>query len=110
MGILSNHVNSWFLHVVAKFEMEKIFQRELILVSQGIQCDKPSKQVYEALLHAVHKTVGQHIRKDEILFIDDKKKNVEAAIAFGLHGITFDRLKQPASLLLEHLKEFGVTL
>ena len=102
--------STWFQHVVKKYHLDDTFQKEMILVSQEIKCDKPSQEVYEALCKSVHSAVGNHIQKNQILFIDDKKENVEAAKRFGLYGITFDRLRQPASELIQELKVYGVEI
>lgn len=54
--------------------------------------------------------LGKDLKKEEIIFVDDKKSNVEAAIKFGLKGIQFDHLKESGADLKAKLAHFGVVV
>lgn len=67
--------------------------------------EKPDPRYFEMLKEKINPSDGQYI-----LFIDDKKENVEAARKAGLLAIQFDK-KQGAKKLAQDLKNlYGITL
>lgn len=53
------------------------------VVSAYEKCIKPDPAIYNCLLHRYQ------LQPSECVFLDDRKENVEAAIALGIHGIHF---------------------
>lgn len=44
----------------------------------------------------------------QVLFIDDKQNNVDAAIRFGFRAFVYNGAKAPASQLIERLAQHGL--
>lgn len=61
---------------------------------------KPDPRIY----HHVLRETG--LKPQETIFIDDKKKNIEAASAIGMNGIVFSNMSQ----LIEDFKKLGITI
>ena len=74
------------------------------LFSIFIKCRKPSAAAYRRLIEAT----GCEPR--EILFIDDKSENIEAANHYGIKGIVFNGQKESQRDLIGHLARFGIVI
>jgi len=61
---------------------------EVLIFSQEVHLVKPGKEIYQL---AIKKT---NIKPSEILFIDDKESNVNAAKELGINGFVFENNKQ----------------
>lgn len=94
--LLSNFGNFYFHQNLPKFTFRKYVDGELI--SYQIRSIKPEPMIYETLLTRFH------LNPEQIAFLDDNPKNVEAARKIGMNGIVFENLEQA----LEELKKFGV--
>ncbi len=77
-------------------------QEENRLFSHLIECRKPSDKAFH---FAIEKSGFQ---PPELLFIDDKLENVEAARRNGMKAIQFNGVKQPISDLITALLEYGI--
>ncbi len=64
---------------------DSLVDKDLCFVSYELKCLKPNREIYEKLIEKL----GCHPK--EILFIDDKEKNVKAAISLGINGIVYNR-------------------
>lgn len=71
-----------------------------VFLSYAIGLEKPNPEVYDFLLKALQ------LQPEEILFIDDKKENVQAAIDVGIDSILFSSLNQ----LREELEKRNINL
>ncbi|KAL6044709.1 hypothetical protein QOT17_023185 [Balamuthia mandrillaris] len=109
VGILSNHATAWFEVFVQKFNFEAVFPRELMVVSQDVECAKPEQRIYEILLERLAKLDGE-LTPSQVVFIDDKGENCEAAKGCGLKAINFNAEQEPATNLLNALSKLGVSL
>ncbi|KAL6066897.1 hypothetical protein QOT17_009258 [Balamuthia mandrillaris] len=109
VGILSNHATAWFEVFVQKFNFEAVFPRELMVVSQDVECAKPEQRIYEILLERLAKLDGE-LTPSQVVFIDDKGENCEAAKGCGLKAINFNAEQEPAANLLNALSKLGVSL
>jgi len=56
-----------------------------IFVSYELGLLKPDKAIYQSVLAKLN------VKPEEVIFIDDKRENVEAAKSLGINGIVFDR-------------------
>jgi putative hydrolase of the HAD superfamily len=59
-----------------------------LLLSCEIGVEKPDPKAYQMLLDALQ------LPPDQVLFIDDKKENIEAAQKLGIHAIQFKNAEQ----------------
>ncbi len=59
-----------------------------ILLSCELGVDKPDPRIYQILLSRLQ------VAPENCIFIDDKKENVDAAIALGIDGIVFSSSEQ----------------
>jgi HAD superfamily hydrolase (TIGR01509 family) len=105
VGILSNHTVDWMNFIVDKFHLLDVYQKELIITSQEVECEKPQPKIYQILLDRLHQVVSKDINPEEIVFVDDKIANVKAAEAMGIRGVHFNRHTQDVEVLLSKLKD-----
>jgi putative hydrolase of the HAD superfamily len=85
VGLLSN-INDRYTKLIRDFGFYQPF--DPCLLSCEIGLEKPNRQAYEALLQAIN------IPAEEIVFIDDKLENVEAAKKMGIDAIVFESSQQ----------------
>jgi len=79
---LSNDVGRWSRKLRAHFGIERFLTGAVI--SSDVRVRKPAREIYEILL-------GQSgFQPDELFFVDDRKKNVDAATALGITAAQFD--------------------
>jgi FMN phosphatase YigB (HAD superfamily) len=113
IGILSNHVREWSSELFEKVEdgmLKRVFDdpRSVVLsCDQTVQTYKPKKEVYKVLMHRL-RSIDSNLVVEQVLFIDDKQRNVSAATEFGLKSFVFDARHDSISLLLQKLHENGV--
>ena len=60
-------------------------RRKNIFVSYELGLLKPDVKIYQQVLQKLNAL------PEEVIFVDDKLKNVEAAKSIGIHGIVFDK-------------------
>lgn len=78
-GILSNALP------LLKDTAPQQIKSEYCFPSYELKLLKPNPQIY----HEVRRRLG--CRFDEMIFVDDKKENVQAAASLGIHGIVYDK-------------------
>jgi len=98
LAILSNHAKEWSEYMKQKFDLFKSF--DPIIFSCDVGFRKPDPQIYEMALERLK------CDPEECIFIDDKKRNTDAAEKLGMKGIVFEQ----ASRLLEDLLILGLEL
>jgi epoxide hydrolase-like predicted phosphatase len=98
MTILSNHAKEWSEFMKEKFDLFKAFDQ--IIFSCDVGFRKPDPQIYEIALEKLKCGPG------ECIFVDDKKRNTDAAEKLGIHGIVF----QDFSQLIEDLNKLSVKI
>ena len=85
--LLSNFPRKLFRHEEAtKFDFIRYVDGKII--SSYVRMIKPDKEIYECLLDTFS------LKPEECVFLDDRKKNVEAAKALGINGIWFENYEQ----------------
>jgi FMN phosphatase YigB (HAD superfamily) len=78
---LSNDVGRWSEKLRNNFEIEKLLTGSVISGDVGVR--KPDRKIYEVLIeHCGHKI-------EDLLFVDDREKNIEAARSLGIDSILF---------------------
>lgn len=78
---LSNDVGRWSAKLRNNLGIEKFLQGSIISGDVGVR--KPDKEIYTILIHSSGYTV------ENILFVDDREKNVGAAREAGIETIMF---------------------
>ncbi len=79
--VLSN-MSCEFIDYLRRFPVYRLFDGEVVSCEE--HAVKPEPQIYRILLERYG------LRPDETLFIDDRRANIEAAEAMGIHGHLFD--------------------
>src|SRR5687768_14019917 len=89
MALLTNNVREWEPLWRAKLpELDEIF--ELVVDSAFVGMRKPERRIYELTL----KRMGDGLRAEDCLFLDDFDVNCEAARALGMTAVRFDHAEQ----------------
>ncbi len=79
--LLSNHAKEWVEYSEEKYQYHQLFDEVFYSFSLGIA--KPHKDIFSTVLKRIA------AEPTECLFIDDYKKNLEAAETFGIKTILF---------------------
>ncbi len=88
---LSNDVSEWSSKLRQKHDLTSLFNG--FVISGDVRSRKPSKEIYEALFTA------SNAEPSEVIFIDDRPKNVIAAIDSGMEAILFGKQQDAAENL-----------
>eukprot|EP01122_Echinamoeba_exundans_P001922 TRINITY_DN1189_c0_g1_i3.p2 TRINITY_DN1189_c0_g1~~TRINITY_DN1189_c0_g1_i3.p2 ORF type:complete len:231 (+),score=42.39 TRINITY_DN1189_c0_g1_i3:40-693(+) len=107
VGIVSNHATEWFEDIADRFGFYDVFPRDYTIVSQTVRAAKPDAKILDILMERITRDHGQ-IHRHEVVFVDDKAANVEAAKQYGFHGIQFDALVTPADQLRAQFEKLGL--
>jgi putative hydrolase of the HAD superfamily len=88
-ALLTNNVREWAPLWRAKLpELDKIF--ELVVDSAFVGMRKPERRIYELTLERL----GDGLRGEECLFVDDLEVNCEGARALGMQAVRFEDTEQ----------------
>ena len=96
LAILSNHAKAWSEYMIQTFDLFKSFDQMIFSCDVGLR--KPDPKIYEITLEQ------SKCDPKECVFIDDKKRNTDAAEKLGIKGIIFE----DAPKLIKDLEVFGV--
>jgi 2-haloacid dehalogenase len=108
LGICSNHSIEWFASIAEQFKIYDYFEKDLVLVSQEVQCAKPSVEIFALVLQRLNQ---RHVTlPNQVLFLDDKEANVLAAQQSGLQALHFDADVHDAQYLADQLRARGLVL
>ena len=89
MAILTNNVREWEPHWRAKLpDIDEIF--ELVVDSAFVVMRKPDPAIYELTVERM----GDGLRAEECVFVDDNDVNVQAAAALGMAAVHFRDAEQ----------------
>ena len=78
---LSNDIDRWSRKLRAAFDIEGLLAGAI--VSSAVNVRKPDRRIYQFLLEQ------SGYRAEDLLFVDDRAKNVEAAAAIGIRSLRF---------------------
>ena len=92
VGMLSN-IDDRYTKLIRDFGFYKPFEPCLLSCEMGLE--KPDPKAYELLIKTIN------LPANEIVFIDDKAENVEAAKKLGIDVILFESLPQLREELLQ---------
>ena len=81
MWLLSNDVPQWSVKLRARFGLEPYFHGFVVSGDVGVR--KPDTAIYKILMECV----AAH--PQDLLFVDDSRKNLDAAAALGLQTMLF---------------------
>ena len=76
---LSNDLAQWSEKIRAKFGLETYFKGAVISGEAG--CRKPDQKIYQILMERCG------FQADEILFVDDRQKNIDMARKLGINTL-----------------------
>lgn len=79
--IISDHSREWGEECVRRFGLDRVF--DSIIFSYKVKSLKPEARIFKAAIKAAH------AKPEEILFIDNKKENTDAAEMLGMKAILF---------------------
>ncbi len=92
----SNQIEDWVSTVVANSDLKNIFQQTANSYQLGFR--KPDKKFFQAALKLIQS------KAEEVIFIDDNWRNVEAARKLGIQSISYHNFvtfKKKFNILLE---------
>ena len=98
LAVLSNHAREWAQFMEREFDFFKYFDQ--IIFSCHVHLRKPDPQIYRLALARIDS------KPDQCLFVDDKKRNTDAAAALGMKTLTLER----NASLREELLLLGIKL
>ncbi|KAL1500506.1 hypothetical protein AB1Y20_013163 [Prymnesium parvum] len=110
VGVLSNHVVSppWFQACDAAAGLYELASHpSLVVVSQEVRAAKPEPRIYEVFLERL-RAVAPGVQPAELLFVDDKEKNVRAARQMGWNALCFDATHAAPGALAAALGRMGL--
>ena len=93
--LFSNFLGDVLRKLLKKHDAEEFFDE--IIISSEHKTKKPNPEFFDVLIRI------SGVKKDEILFIDDTKRNFEAAKEFGINAILY-RDSETLKKELERLK------
>lgn len=85
VGLLSN-IDNRYGPMIRGFGFYDRFDPCLLSFEMGVE--KPEKKAYDIMLNSLNLPAG------DVVFIDDKPENIEAAKALGIDGIVFESSQQ----------------
>jgi putative hydrolase of the HAD superfamily len=86
IGLLSNTDPIHFNYILSKFPVMRTFDKWILSYEVGFK--KPAVQIFQKAIE------WASVEPGNILFIDDTKEHVEAAISLGIQGIHFISAQQ----------------
>lgn len=94
--LFSNFIAEVLRKLLVKHGIENLFDE--IIISSEYKMQKPNHDFFQILVDKAD------VKKDEILFIDDREKNIEEAKLYGIKAFQFVTTEQ----LISDLKNEGV--
>jgi FMN phosphatase YigB (HAD superfamily) len=112
VGIISNHLVSppLFEYCADGAGLRLLVSDPtLLVVSQEVGLGKPDPAIYHLFIERLRR-LDPSVLPEQLIFVDDKPKNVDAAIAAGWHGIVHDARLASETALAEALAAKGLAL
>jgi putative hydrolase of the HAD superfamily len=93
--VFSNETKEWMGTKIRKFDLLKTFEK--VYLSADLGFSKSEDEAFEFFLSDLM------VNPSEIVFIDDREKNITKANSFGISGVKFENLQQLKSDLMRLL-------
>ena len=87
LGLISNDLREWSAYLRLKYGLDELF--ETIVISGEVGQKKPEERLFTIALE----TLG--LDAAECVYVDDRRKNLDAAAALGFTPILFNSRKVP---------------
>mmetsp|Transcript_16583 Transcript_16583/g.43034 ORF Transcript_16583/g.43034 Transcript_16583/m.43034 type:complete len:283 (+) Transcript_16583:79-927(+) len=121
VGVISNHVTSWLSDVFGRLGYSATVPPDspIYVVSDAAGAGKPDRAIFTAALEGLRKELGPGsaagaLPEEELaaqcVFVDNKAKNVEAAVAAGFVGVLYEAYSETEDDLARKLIDVGVCL
>lgn len=91
MALLTNNVREWEAHWRSMFPVDEVF--ELVVDSASVGMLKPDPEIYELTVERL----GDGLRAERCLFVDDVDANCEAARLLGMTVVQYREPEQAIS-------------
>ena len=109
IAICSNHSKAWFDEIFSRFRFADVFKDpQLVVPSYAVGCAKPSHSIFNVVMERL-RVVYPDLTPDQVVLVDDQRKNTTSAESFGMHAILFDADVQSPTVLVQALHELGVS-
>jgi len=86
IGLISNAGAEYLRFLLKDNDLESLFDE--ILISAEVGMVKPEEKIFRLMLDKLK------VHSSETIFIDDHKRNVDAAVSLGIHGIWYQGLEK----------------
>ena len=94
--LLSDTNELHFTHIIEHYPIVHVFDEWILSFEVGVK--KPEKRIYDVIFEKMD------VERDEVFYIDDIERYVEAAKGYGINGLVF----RDAAELWRVLKEKGI--
>lgn len=84
--IFSNAPDVWVRQVLSWVSLAEMFENGVIVTPQSLNTLKPSPESYETMLDSIR---GYGIKREDLLFIDDAKGNVDGSLKMGIPSLHY---------------------
>lgn len=84
--IFSNAPNVWVREVLSWISLTEMFENGVIVTPESLNTLKPSPESYETMIDKLH---GYGIHRQDLLFMDDSKGNVEGSLKMGIPSLHY---------------------
>lgn len=98
LALLSNDVKEWSNYLRNKFELNTVF--DIVIISGDVGLRKPDTKIYELFLER------SGAKPEDCIFIDDRDKNLVAAMKLGIKGVKFLRDEVDSKIDMPKIKSF----
>lgn len=92
IGLLTNFTHEWMTDLLKKNRLKQLF--DAILISSLHKVMKPEPAAFENILKLLS------VKKDEVIFIDDREVHVDAANSLGITSIVYKNENQLSNDLI----------
>ncbi len=102
IACLSNDIAQWSLKLRRHFRLEQWISTWVISGDVGYR--KPSAEIYLALIRQLN------VKPQQIIFVDDRSKNLDAAKSLGFNTVLFDQAGIDSHSMHRNIKQLSELL
>lgn len=99
LGMLSNDLKEWSQYLRKLHKLDELF--DIVVISGEVGYRKADNKIYELFLERTN------TRPEDCVFIDDRDKNLLAAIDIGMKVIKFQREQEESSFEVAKIQGFN---